>query len=79
MAFGVQNTLIKFFSAYTQKQQQDRFLSLMLLLPLLLAAILGTVGMVFYKMIYGFFDDENTIVQPLYMDHFYSSFCLILF
>ena len=64
MAFGVHNTLIKFYSAYLDKGQQNKFLSMMLLLPLCMALILGTIGVVLYSYILDFFATENSIVQP---------------
>ncbi len=64
MAFGVHNTLVKFYSSYATKIEQNRFLSLMLLLPMGVALVLGTVGVVFYTQILDFFEGENAIVQP---------------
>ncbi|MGJ8743735.1 lipopolysaccharide biosynthesis protein [Polaribacter sp.] len=40
-AFGIQHTIVKFYSSYTLKEQKDKFLSSVLLLPLLIALPLG--------------------------------------
>ncbi|MDH7445885.1 lipopolysaccharide biosynthesis protein [Aquimarina sp. 2201CG14-23] len=64
MAFGAHNTIIKFYSSYTDKSQQNRFLSLMLILPLCIALFIGAIGAILYQYILDFFSEENTIVQP---------------
>ncbi|GAA4277389.1 oligosaccharide flippase family protein [Aquimarina mytili] len=64
LAFGVQNTLVKFFSSYTNQEQQNKFLSLMLVLPLGIALVLGSIAIVFYSSLLDFFNEGNTIVKP---------------
>ena len=63
MAFGTQNTLVKFYSKYDQKEQNS-FLFLMLLLPFIpiIPGILFTL--LGYNFIVQFLTSENTIVQP---------------
>ncbi len=63
MAFGVHNTLIKFYSKYKGKQQ-DGFLILMLGLPfvIIIPGLLGTV--LGYSYIVQFLTSENPIVAP---------------
>ena len=41
IAFGVQHSVIKFYSAYQGKIQRDRFLTMSLFLPLLIALPIG--------------------------------------
>lgn len=41
VAFGVQYTIIRFFSSYQTKEQQDKFLSSVIFLPILIALPLG--------------------------------------
>ncbi|MGB3775752.1 MAG: oligosaccharide flippase family protein, partial [Leeuwenhoekiella sp.] len=63
MAFGTQNTLVKFYSKY-EGEEQDSFLFLMLLLPFipLLPAVLVTfLG---YSFIVEFLTSQNPIAQP---------------
>jgi len=64
MAFGVQNTLIRFYSKYNSDAERDNFLSLMLLLPLIL--ILPTIVFLylFYPQITYFILNENPNVAP---------------
>lgn len=62
-AFGVQYSIIKFFSAYTSKIERDRFLSFSLLLPLLIAIPFGFLGTVFYEQISILLSEENPIIK----------------
>ena len=64
MAFGVHNTLVKFYSAYDAKEERDKLLTLILLLPLGIALILGTLGALFYGFILDYFSDGNELVKP---------------
>ncbi len=79
IAFGVHNTLIKFFSSYTDRKQQDRFMSLMLLLPLVMALILGGVGVLFYDVLLNYFSKGNPIVQPYIWTIFVLAYALSYF
>ncbi|WP_299769051.1 oligosaccharide flippase family protein [uncultured Dokdonia sp.] len=61
MAFGVQNTLVKFYSSYSDSEQSV-FLNWMLLLPLVVA-IPGTfICFFFYEQIASFLATKNAIV-----------------
>ena len=53
MAFGVQNTLVKFYSAY-KDSEQSVFLNWMLLLPLTIAIPGTIICFVFYEQIFVF-------------------------
>src|SRR5690606_7205880 len=64
MAFGVHNTLVKFYSSYDSKTEKDRLLSMVLFLPLFLALFLSSIGLLSYDLILGYFADGNTLVQP---------------
>ncbi|PKV51590.1 O-antigen/teichoic acid export membrane protein [Aquimarina sp. MAR_2010_214] len=79
MAFGVHNTLVKFFSSYSDEKQQDKFLTMMLILPFLVALILGLIGMFFYSTILDLFSDKNTIVQPYVWTIFILAFAVSYF
>ncbi len=79
LAFGVHNTLIKFFSSYTNVHQQNRFLTQMLILPFLIALILGLIGILFYTSILGFISNENQIVAPYVWTIFVLAFALSYF
>lgn len=63
MAFGVHNTLVKFYSSYQTREEKDRLLSLVLLMPLLIALVLGLIGYLSYQSILGYFSGGNELVQ----------------
>ncbi|MFO8146021.1 MAG: oligosaccharide flippase family protein, partial [Gillisia sp.] len=44
MAFGVHNTLVKFYSSYKTKPDRDKLLNLILILPIGVSVILGIIG-----------------------------------
>ena len=62
-AVGVQNTLIKFYSKYSGRQQ-DVFLSFMLILPLLVILPAIFVSSIFYDTLSDFLASKNEIVRP---------------
>ncbi|UZO79633.1 lipopolysaccharide biosynthesis protein [Aquimarina sp. ERC-38] len=64
LAFGTFNTIIKFYSSYTDTVEQNRFMNLMLWLPLVTAFIIGSISILFYKEVVTYFDGENDIVKP---------------
>ena len=64
IAFGIHNTLIKFFTAYRDREEQDRFLSIMLVVPGVLAAILSILYILFQEPILSYFENDNAIVKP---------------
>tara|TARA_R110002073_G_scaffold40547_5_gene115089 strand:- start:199594 stop:201048 length:1455 start_codon:yes stop_codon:yes gene_type:complete len=64
VAFGMQHTIIKFFSAYKTKYQQDQFLTMALFLPLLIIIPLGFVGSIFYETLASWLSNENAIIKP---------------
>lgn len=72
MAFGVHNTLVKFYSSYEDVFHRDNFLSFMLYLPLLIIIPVGIVGVFAYESIAAFLAKENEIIQ-----NFVSSIFLI--
>lgn len=63
VAFGVQYTILKFYSSYTSKIEKDKFLSVAILLPLLVAVPLGFLGVLFYESISTYLSIENPIVK----------------
>jgi len=62
-AFGVQYTILKFYSAYTSKVEKDRFLSTVILAPLFIAIPMGFVGSLFYESISNYLSLKNPIVK----------------
>jgi len=64
LVFGMQHTIIKFYSSYKTKNQQDQFLSTSLLLPLLIIIPLALVGAMAYETIAEWLSRENAIIKP---------------
>ncbi len=64
MAFGVHNTLVKFYSSYRSKQEKDKLLNLILVLPLGVSFILGIIGYFSYSYLLKYFEAGNQLVQP---------------
>ena len=68
-AFGVQYTIVKYFSSYETKEEKDTFLSSVIFLPLLIAVPLGF-----------FWDNAHTwIMSKLYVFYLFNSDCMRLF
>ncbi len=64
LVFGMQHTVIKFFSSYKTKLEQDQFLTSTLLVPLFVMIPLGLIGMLFYEKIALWISAENAIIEP---------------
>ncbi|WP_300436113.1 lipopolysaccharide biosynthesis protein [Christiangramia sp.] len=64
LVFGVHSTLIKFFTSYRTRGEQDRLLNLVLVIPLVVGLIIGFSGMIFYEYLLDYFKGENDLVQP---------------
>ena len=62
-AFGIQHTIIKFFSSYEDKLERDKFLTLAMILPLFIALPIGFLGNVFYDQIGEWLSEENAIIK----------------
>ena len=63
MAFGTHNTIIKFFTRYKTRVQQQRFLGFSLLLPLIVVIPFGLIGQFAYESISMWLSKENTIIK----------------
>lgn len=63
LAFGVPNTLVKYYSSFQDSQSSDGFLTLMLLLPLFLMLPMAGIAYLAYDAIGDFLSKENTIVK----------------
>ncbi|MEL6916778.1 MAG: oligosaccharide flippase family protein [Bacteroidota bacterium] len=63
LAFGVPNTLVKYYSSFTRSRDTDGFLTLMLLLPLVLILPIAAISYFSYGAIATFLSHENDIVK----------------
>lgn len=66
MAFGAQNTLIRFFSHYKKEKQKDEFLTFMLFFPLVLIVPLSLTFYFFYESISSYWISENPSLKPFF-------------
>ena len=66
MAFGAQNTLIRFFSHYKTEKEKEEFLTFMLVLPLALILPLSLLFYVFYEPISHIWVSENPSLKPFF-------------
>ena len=63
LVFGMQHTIVKFFSSYGTREERDNFLILALVLPLLFIVPLAFIGTLFYSEIAQFLSRENIIIE----------------
>ncbi|MGB3144571.1 MAG: polysaccharide biosynthesis C-terminal domain-containing protein [Maribacter sp.] len=63
LAFGVPNSLVKFYSGFKNEKQQDGFLTLMLLLPLVLIIPVALLSFSANEAIGNLLSKENSIVR----------------
>ena len=70
-AFGIQYTVVKFFSSYQDKIQKDRFLTLALVLPFIIALPIGYFWDYFHNWIMQSVTAENKNVEQ-YTFYIYS-------
>ncbi|MBF6641020.1 oligosaccharide flippase family protein [Flavobacterium sp. J49] len=66
MAFGAQNTLIRFFSSYKDQKERDEFLTFILFLPLALIIPIGVIFYSFYDQISHSWIEENPTLKPFF-------------
>jgi O-antigen/teichoic acid export membrane protein len=64
MAFGVHSTLIRFYSKYKDSSERERFMSFMLLMPLLLIIPISLIALFGYDLILSILPKKNQIVEP---------------
>ena len=64
MAFGVHNTLVKFYSSYDSGEEKDKLLSVILLLPLGISFVLGLIGYFSYDLLLNYFSEGDGLVKP---------------
>lgn len=79
LAFGTQNTLIKFFSSYTDKEQQNAFTGFVLLLPLLICIPAAIIGIISYRWIVDLMTSKNEVLEPYVWTIFVLAFFMAYF
>ena len=63
MVFGMNHTVIKFYSAYKEKNDRDAFLMTSLLIPLLIIIPLALIGTYSYETISNWLSKENILIK----------------
>ncbi|MEQ6123336.1 lipopolysaccharide biosynthesis protein [Pseudotenacibaculum sp. MALMAid0570] len=66
IALGIHFTIIKFFSAYKEKEERDKFMSIILFFPLFVAIPTGFLWDSFHDWIMSFCPEENKIFAKDY-------------
>ncbi|WP_298302777.1 oligosaccharide flippase family protein [Flavobacterium sp.] len=66
MAFGAQNTLIRFFSQYKTEKEREEFLTFMLFLPLAFIIPITAIFYIFYEPISRGWLNENPTLEPYF-------------
>ncbi|MBC9795641.1 polysaccharide biosynthesis C-terminal domain-containing protein [Sinomicrobium weinanense] len=62
-AFGVHNTMVKYFSFYKEGEEQRKFVFMMFVLPLFVIVPAGLLGIVGYNYIAAFLSQKNPVVR----------------
>lgn len=73
IVFGMQHTIIKFFSSYQNREEQDNFLLTAILLPMIIIIPLAVLGIVFYHQIASFLSRENIIIEKYTYTIFFTA------
>ena len=76
LVFGMQHTIIKFFTSYQDKAAQDNFLITAILLPLLIIIPFAFIGTMFYEQIAAFLSRENIIIEKYTYTIFLVAICM---
>lgn len=79
MAFGVHNTIVKFYSSFKTRQSQNSFLSLMLILPLFLIIPLGLLTHFAFDVIANWLSKKKCDNKGLHVVNLCVCSCICLF
>lgn len=79
LAFGMQNTLVKFYSQCKTTDEEDRFLSFSVLFPLVLSIPLLLLGWLFFDEIAAYLSKENPIVKEYLWLIPFTGLCMAYF
>src|SRR3970040_905391 len=78
-AFGMQNSLVKFYSQCKTEEEESRFLSFTVLLPLLLSIPLLLIGLYFFDDISAYLSKKNPIVKDYLWLIPFTGLCMAYF
>lgn len=79
MAFGVHNTIIKFYTTFKTKNSLNSFLTLMLFLPLALIIPIGLIGIVSYESIAAALSQKNPIIADYIWYIYFAAIAMAYF
>lgn len=79
LAFGMQNTLVKFYSQCKTEEDEDRFLSFSVVFPLVLSIPLLLLGWLFFDEIALYLSRENPIVKEYLWLIPFTGLCMAYF
>ena len=79
LAFGVPNTLVKFYSSFKNDTSRDSFMTLMLFLPLVLVVPIGGITLLAHETIGNFLSKENAIVKDYVWPIFFIGLAMAYF
>ncbi|WP_456378800.1 oligosaccharide flippase family protein [Lutibacter sp.] len=63
LVFGMQHTIVKYYSSYKTKIERDGFLITTLLIPLIVIIPFGFIGAYFYETIANWISEENPMIK----------------
>lgn len=75
LVFGIQHTVIKFFSSYKEQKDRDNFMLWSLFLPLVVILPFGLLGVAIYEQIAQWLSRENAIIE----NYVYLIFIIAIF
>jgi len=79
LAFGVPNTLVKFYSSFKNEKNQDSFLTLMLLLPLVLIIPVALISYIANDAIGNLLSRQNDVVREYVWHIFLAGMAMAYF
>ena len=79
MAFGVHNTIVKFYTSYKTRLQQQRFLGFALILPLIVVIPFGLIGQLAYETIANYLSKENALIKDYVWLIYVTAICFAYF
>ena len=79
LAFGVPNSLVKFYSSFGKEEQQDGFLTMMLLLPLFLIIPIAILSYFANDLIGSLLSKENPVVRDYVWHIFLTGMAMAYF